>query len=170
MNVGVGMAISWRRLARGALLFHCTLITWTAVLFAPSTAEASEVSVEECVSAHEESQVNQAQGRLLEARKTLLLCSNEACPSVVRSDCASWYTRNNGDIPSLIFAARKGEDDLPDARIFVNGELLGNALDGREKEFNPGRYTVRIERGEMRTRDNQCVRAKANEEVNLRYW
>lgn len=160
MRLGEGMNITWRQLAQGALLVCFTLIitSWTGL------AAASEVTVDECVAAHEEAQVAQAQVRLLEARKILLTCSNENCPSVVRSDCANWYTRNNTDIPSLIFTARKGENDILDAKIFINGELLPDALDGREKEFNPGRYSVRIEMEGEEPQEKQILVSKGQRE------
>lgn len=160
MRLREGMDITWRQMARGALLICFTLI----ITLGPGRADASEVTVDECVGAHEEAQVAQAQGKLLEARKILLTCSNENCPSVVRSDCANWYTRNNSDIPSLIFTARKGENDILEAKIFINGELLPDALDGREKEFNPGRYSVKIEMEGEEPQEKQILVSKGQRE------
>jgi len=97
-----------------------------------------------CIDASEEGQVLRDQGKLLEARERFLTCSAEACPKIVRVDCASWLEKLEEQIPSVVFSARdpKGQD-ISDVRVELDGKPLLERLDGKSVQLNPGEHQLR---------------------------
>jgi hypothetical protein len=104
---------------------------------------------EQCFSSHEQSQVDMRKGQLMSARSSLLVCSRPQCPPLLRSDCLEWYTDVERSIPSVVFAARRGQKDLFDVKVTMDGKLLTQALDGRAHEMDPGRHKFKVESGDL---------------------
>jgi len=122
-----------------SLLCGVTPLLWSGVL------RAETATREQCVAWHEEAQLHRAEDRLLSAREKLLLCSDTACPGVIQRDCSSWYSEVEQEIPSVVVSAHKGDQDLTEVQVFVDGELRAPQLDGREIRLDPGPHTVRLE-------------------------
>jgi hypothetical protein len=103
-------------------------------------------TVEACATASEEGQVLRDRGKLREARALLVKCAAEACPSVVRKDCAEWLDSVDRRMPSVTPRARdKDGQDQADVRVLADGELLAEKLDGRAIAIDPGPRRLRFE-------------------------
>ncbi|WP_434045080.1 MULTISPECIES: hypothetical protein [Sorangium] len=121
-------------------------LTAAAALLAGSPAlgqQADEKAA--CLEKHEEAQVARQQGRFREARGALLACARATCPSLLRSDCAGWLSALLQEIPSVVLSAESQRGDEPDARVLIDGQLVAEALDGKEIEVDPGKRVFRFE-------------------------
>ncbi len=108
-----------------------------AALGARPTAAAEPV--DQCINAFETAQVERDRGRLNHARELLTLCAQEACPAVIRQDCREWLFDIEQRIPSVVLRARTADGpDLAEVRVFADGELLTDRLDGRPLRLDPG--------------------------------
>lgn len=111
-----------------------------------AVAEAQPRSKAECASSAEKAQTLREEKKLLDARKELLLCSQEECPKAVRSDCVVWLREVEVSTPSVVFRAR-GTDgaDLVDLKVVSDGRLLASRLDGAALPIDPGAHVFRFE-------------------------
>lgn len=108
-------------------------------------ARAEEPS-EVCAAAAEKAQPLRRAGQLVRARAELLLCARDACPSVVRADCARWLTEVDGAIPSIVVRAlTPAGDDAVAVRVTADGKTLAERLDGKPIALDPGEHTLRYE-------------------------
>lgn len=110
------------------------------------TAETAELgSQAECVRAYESSQELKLDGKLTEARDRLFRCMQEDCRAFMRQACAEWLEDVQLGMPSVVFAVRRGPQDLSQVRVFKDGQLLRERLEGQAVEIDPGIYTFRFE-------------------------
>ena len=132
-----GSACASRRLAAAA--------AFAAVLAAALPARAADV-VEACAAASEEAQARRDRGELREARKLLLTCAAEACPAVVRKDCAAWLEDVEARQPSIVLRVRDAAgQDRADVRVSIDGVEAVSSLDGRALAVDPGSRKLRFE-------------------------
>lgn len=118
-----------------------------AVLLAlPRPARADDGQKAECASSYEKAQEHRTAGRLLEAEEALTRCAADACPAFVKSDCAQWLTEVKREVPTVQFEVTgpKGEP-ITAVRVFVDGELLLEELDGKPVPLDPGDHELRFE-------------------------
>ncbi|XXX77557.1 hypothetical protein WMF30_02115 [Sorangium sp. So ce134] len=111
---------------------------------APALAQGDDEKAA-CLAKHEEAQVSQQAGRLLEARDALLACARPSCPALLRSDCASWLSAVGREIPSVVISAESKRGDETDVRVLIDGQPVAEALDGMEIEVDPGKHVFRFE-------------------------
>jgi len=99
-----------------------------------------------CADASEQGQELRDQGKLLAARARFLACAAEACPPIVRKDCADWLTDLDERTPSIVLDAR-GPDgrDLTDVRVLEGAAVLAASLDGKAIPLDPGEHHLRYE-------------------------
>ncbi len=102
-----------------------------------------------CAHASEEAQDARRDGKLLDAKKKLLLCAAASCPAVVRTD-----------IPSIVAMARDAAGrDLEGVMLSIDDQRVPLPLDGRAVELDPGWRVVRFERsGFVPARERVLVR------------
>ncbi len=108
---------------------------------APATGEASRV---ECFTRHEEAQVARRQGRLLEARSGLRICSRASCPSAIRGDCVDWLDQVGRSLPSVVVTARARGSDITNVKVLIDGKLMTERLSGTAIELDPGEHRFRF--------------------------
>jgi hypothetical protein len=127
-----------------------------ALLRAPTAhAEPNSDTSRACVDAHYESQKLRAGGKLVEARKRLVACSQESCPALIGRECSEWLFEVDKGLPSLILKALDAQDrDVFDVRVSENGALFPLRPDGKAVSIDPGPHTYRFEYG------GQTVEAK----------
>jgi hypothetical protein len=102
--------------------------------------------VEECIDAFEKAQIERDGGRLTRARHLLTLCSQDSCPAEIRQECREWRFELEPRIPTLVLRARVADGpDLVDVRVYVDGALLVEKLDGRAVRVDPGVRQLRWE-------------------------
>lgn len=134
---------------RASSIRSALLAVLPALVMHTGTAHAAPPSKEECVDAHGKGQDARESGQLVRAGKLFLTCAQSTCPDLVLRDCARFAEEVERQTPTITFAARDGaQRDLPDTRVFVDGQLAASQLgDGRAYEIDPGRHEVRFTRG-----------------------
>lgn len=114
-----------------------------AVSFVGS-AHADEKAI--CVAASDQGQTLRDEGKYRAARTSLAECARDACPAIVRRDCEKWLTELDASQPTLVLGARdpKG-NDVDGTRVFLDGTLLVDRLDGKPVPVDPGEHVFRYE-------------------------
>jgi hypothetical protein len=137
----------------------CLGCSAVALLVAVSRDVRGDV-VEACVSAVEEGQKLERAGQLRGARARFLSCDKTECPSEVRTVCDRLLNRVEGDLPTVIFAAKDaGGKDLIDVRVFVDGAAVAESMDGKAVPIDPGPHSIRFEHtGESPVEESVVVR------------
>jgi len=114
-----------------------------AVLVA-SPARADVVS--DCIAASEKGQVLEKQGKLTSARAEFLSCSRRECPGMLSTDCDGWLANVETKMPSVVFALNDHDGhDVASATVFVDGQPVAGAGDGRDVSLDPGEHDIRAE-------------------------
>ncbi len=150
---------SWRVLCR-SFVAMATLNSPTAVA-ADESASVSQVvestdsstqkepSVQGCVDAHLSAQELRNQGQLLESRSQLLICSREACPNLVRSECLLLLDELRAPVPSVVLRVTVDGAPTSNVRVFVDDQLRFSELPSRALELNPGKHQLRFQHEEL---------------------
>lgn len=108
-------------------------------------ARAEEAKVK-CANAYEQAQRTRKKGELRASHAHLLVCTEAACPAVLRDECLRWLDEVERALPTVVFAVRDpAGQDLADVRVLVDGALLADKVDGRAFELDPGSHTLRFE-------------------------
>src|SRR3954465_1687817 len=96
-----------------------------------------------CVSAAEKAQRLRGANKLLQARASLLICSRDVCPGVVRSDCTRWRAEVEASVPTIVLRAQdpRGQD-LTDVKVWLDGTPLADKVDGLPLEIDPGQHVL----------------------------
>jgi hypothetical protein len=127
--------------------------TWIAIvvlteLGAPSPACAEEAPLDkrQCASASEHAQHLRKGAKLADARRELLVCAHDECPSIIKEDCVRWLAELDVAMPSVVPSAVDAHGrDVTDARVLIDGAPLVEALDGTAREVDPGEHRFRFE-------------------------
>jgi hypothetical protein len=125
---------------------HRALLGVVAILvLAPISVARADIR-DECASASEGAQKLHAQGKLVESRARLLECVRPACPAAVKGDCERMLSEVDAALPSIAVTA-KGPDgaDAVAVRVFVDGTLFRDRLDGLSIPLDPGEHDLRFE-------------------------
>lgn len=120
----------------------------TASLFAASTSTAhgAEPSQEACIDAYTAAQELRLEKRLMAARDQLLICAASSCPQVARVDCSQWLEDTQAALPTVVPQLRGPTGDLmPSAKLYLDGELRLERLDGSAFVVDPGPHRFRFE-------------------------
>ncbi|MDI3287198.1 hypothetical protein [Polyangium sp. 15x6] len=113
---------------------------------AAAPEESSDEQKQACADASEQGQELRDQGKLLAARGRFLACAAEACPPIVRKDCADWLADLDERTPSIVLEARGPEgQDLTDVRVLEGERELASSLDGKAIPLDPGEHRLRYE-------------------------
>jgi len=99
----------------------------------------------ECAKAYEASQEQRSSGKLRAARESLVTCSQSACPAFIKKDCAKWLSEVEASIPTVVFSAKAGNEDLSDVKVTLGDQTLAEALDGKAVPMDPGTHTFVFE-------------------------
>lgn len=100
---------------------------------------------QQCLTAHENAQRLRTEGKLRAAREKLLICSAEACPSLVKVDCTKWLPELDRDLPTLIVRAKDEAGlDLADATFELDDVGIAG---GKAIGVDPGTHAIKVERG-----------------------
>jgi hypothetical protein len=122
------------------------LVTTLALAVAAPAAHADETSPDKaaCVARLDKAQILQSGHKLKDARASLLVCSNDACPQIVREDCARSLVELDASMPSAVFSATLDGADVDDVKVMIDGELAADKLDGRSIAVDPGTHVARF--------------------------
>lgn len=130
---------------RSAILWAVCWLGWHAGASAVRAEDAANKHDPKlvCAAAAERGQKERDEGRLLDARRQLLVCADDACPAIVRRSCAEWLGEIEPRIPSIVLRVVDASNrDLTRASVSVDGEPI--ALDGRAIALDPGQHHVEI--------------------------
>lgn len=97
-----------------------------------------------CVASHDRAQSMASTSRLKAARSELVACSAEACPEVVREDCARSLVALDAKMPTIVLGAQVDGRDARDANVTLDGEIM-TAAPGRSIVVDPGQHMARFE-------------------------
>ncbi len=101
---------------------------------------------EACVAASDQAQTLRDEGKFRRAREALLVCARDACPGIVRKDCEKWLADLDASYPTVVLGARDAKGrDVSGVRVFVDGALLTDRLDGKPVQIEPGEHQLRYE-------------------------
>lgn len=101
-----------------------------------------------CAAAFEEAQVSRKAGKLIQARESLVTCSQETCPTFIQSDCVKWLDEVRASIPTLMIVAQDAEGhDITDVAVSIEGSKVAESLGGTSIEANPGELQLSLEHG-----------------------
>lgn len=101
-------------------------------------------TVEACIASHAQGQALSNKGELLAAVEKFQSCAAEACPEEIRSECGSSMLAAKAIVPSIVIAVRRGDSDILDALVSIDGSGNPRRLDGRPIELDPGPHVVKI--------------------------
>jgi hypothetical protein len=125
--------------------------TWSvglviAVFSVLSSSEARADPKQECAAAYDQTQALRDAGKLTEARKKALACSAPSCATFIVKECAQWLTEIDAGLPTvvLVVADAAGADTLA-VRVSIDGQSLGEKLDGKAVPIDPGEHLLRFE-------------------------
>jgi hypothetical protein len=119
----------------------------TVVLLVLGGADAAaDVSKDECVDSNAMAQSLRRQGRFSEAREKLRLCTDAACPSLVRDDCTERLDELDRAQPTVVVVAKDGDgNDVIAVKLTVDGRVVAERLAGTAIPLDPGAHTFVFE-------------------------
>ena len=126
-----------------ALIFSLGLGVVTGIGLASQPAFAAPPTKEACITAFDQAQQARRAGHFGQSREQLLVCSQTACPSVVRADCADVLKQVAAAQPTIVLKAADAHGtDLTDVSVDLNGKSLTSTLDGRAIAVDPGKLAL----------------------------
>jgi hypothetical protein len=140
----------WRRLTRIAVMASMPSLVWS------EPARSDEM--DRCASASEGAQQLRLDGKLREARETLLMCTRKTCPRIVRADCEQWLSEVEAALPTVIFGAvDEGGHDLVDVSVVVDGVRVLDSINGKPIPIDPGPHVMHYERADGTDLEDRVV-------------
>lgn len=134
-----------------------SLLVVAVSLVTPAIVHADD-GRDACVAAYVAGQKEQNQGALLRARRSFETCADDACPGLVKRDCAKWLEEVTQALPTIVVSVRdESGRDLVDAVATIDGARI--AIDGKPLALDPGKHVVRAERPEHSPGTEQLVLA-----------
>lgn len=109
------------------------------------TPFAARADVKACLADSERGQEVRAEGKLREAARLFASCQVDACPKIVRLDCARWREEVTALQPTVVLEAKDPDGtDLSDVTVTVDGEIVAKQLDGKAIVVDPGAHTFQF--------------------------
>ena len=97
-------------------------------------------TTDDCVAANARAQALRKADKLRDAHDELVRCSAEACPKMVRDDCAARLDEVDRAIPTVVFLAKDASGrDVTHVSVSMDGASLGE-LAGRALEVTVGEH------------------------------
>ncbi|MBX3192087.1 MAG: hypothetical protein KF819_34170 [Labilithrix sp.] len=121
---------------------------------------------EQCASAADQAQQLRDDGKYRRARDQLLICARDVCPAPIKRDCLDWLTQMESIAPTVVLGARDGTRDLVDVKVYVDGALITEKLDGRPIPMDLGAHTFKFEWAGQ-TKEEQVVIGAGQKSRNI---
>jgi hypothetical protein len=103
---------------------------------------AAAPTKDQCVDAYTRAQDLRRESKLLGARSAFLLCANESCPKLVRTDCVKSLEELTQAMPGIVFEAKNGAgQDLSAVTVTMDDQPFADHLDGSAIPVDPGAHT-----------------------------
>ena len=146
------------------------LIVALAILLVAHTVRADDpidAEKQSCLVHFDAAQQLQGDGKLIEARAALELCSAKVCPKAVVEHCIGWLEDIDTTMPTVILAA-KGPNGahVTDVTVREGETAITSSLNGRPIALNPGLHRLVFEHREHGVRELEHM-ARAGERNQL---
>ncbi len=113
-------------------------------LFGLLPGGVARADVDACIQGAERGQVERDAGKLQKASASFLACADEACPQVIRLDCAKWKADVDKLMPSIVPRAKDDKGaDISQFTLTIDGEVVEQAETGRAILLDPGPHILR---------------------------
>jgi hypothetical protein len=122
-----------------------------------STLPAKADTKAECAKAYEASQEQRSQDKLRDAHKSMVTCSQAGCPNFIKKDCGKWLAEVEAAMPTVVFIAKAGGQDVIDTKVSLGDETLTQSLDGKAIDMDPGPHTFVFENDKYGKREINFV-------------
>jgi serine/threonine-protein kinase len=121
-------------------------LSFAAIVLATAPRAVADVTKEQCVEADTNAQTLRREGKFVEARKTLAVCSAEQCPPLVRDDCTRQIEALEELQPTVVFDAKDPAGaDLSSVRVSVDGRPVVEKIDGAPIAVDRGEHHFTFE-------------------------
>lgn len=128
--------------ARG--FFVAALVTANGATL-PTVADEVAAPVNDCAQKFESAQTLRKDGKLKAAAEALIACSQPNCPTFIAKECTAIYSEVQSSLPTYTLRATEGRDKLiTEVRVYLDGELISEAIDGRAVPIDPGVHDFRF--------------------------
>ncbi len=129
-----------------------------ALLGAIARPASADTTMAECLSANEKAIKLRGDHALRQARDQTLLCAASSCPEDVRDACQRRVTQLTAAIPTVVFLAKdEAGNDLVPVRVSMDGEPIGERLDGTPIPIDPGQHTFTFKVADRPTVEKSLV-------------
>ena len=91
-----------------------------------------------CVEAHEQVQVLRKRNELLEAKAAATTCGQNACPAIVKGECATFLSEINDAMPTVLPRVIRDGSDVTDVKVSIDGRVLTDTLERHRVRGQPG--------------------------------
>ena len=128
---------------RGCRAWPLTVALALLALTATNAAKGDDKI--DCITAFDDAQRLRDEGKFVNARGRALVCVRNACPAVLRADCATWLANIEASLPTVTLSATDREGhDLSAVDVEVDGVLRTEALEGKAIAVDPGPHVFRF--------------------------
>ena len=130
----------------------------SALLVCATRASAGDDTMQSCIDANAQAQNAQKAGQLRKAKASLVACARDACPAVVRADCAHMLVDVTASVPTVVVDARDASGaETTQVRMRFDGMVVAENLTGLEVELDPGAHQLRFELPDGSSREQAVV-------------
>jgi hypothetical protein len=106
----------------------------------------ADVTKDQCIDSNGQAQSLRRAGKFSAARDQLRICSDAACPRMVRDDCARRLDDLERVQPTIVFEAKDASGrDLATVKVTVDGQPFAEKLGGAALPIDPGEHTFTFE-------------------------
>src|ERR1700690_3189902 len=117
---------------------------YVALFVLGCTSAAGADDTAQCSASYQSPQRLRIDGKLRASHDALMTCVHLACPAFISSDCTKWLGEVEAALPTVVFAAVEGGNDLLGGEISVDAEIVANATYGLPHPFDPGPHTITL--------------------------
>ena len=142
---------------RKALIAAVGVAAAMGVSFAETSARADDR--EQCANAAEQAQSLRDEGKYRRAREQMLVCARDVCPGPIKSDCGKWLDQIERDAPTVVFGAKDGGKDIADVKVWMDGVVVAEKLDGKPQLVDAGEHTFKFEHGGVLKEEKVLIQA-----------
>ncbi len=101
---------------------------------------------EQCINSAERGQQLRDDGKLQLAHRAFAQCAREACPALVKTDCAQWLREVDEKTPTILLKASDAAGaELTNVIVLMDDTSIAATLDGRPVPVDPGEHLFHFE-------------------------
>jgi hypothetical protein len=116
-------------------------LAFAAVVALGEKSAQAEPTKDECFTTSQTGQELHRAGKLMDAKRELLICAASSCPEAVRADCTNLVNELDREIPTIVFDAKDETGaDLTEVRVSLDGYEVAHRLDGLPIALDPGQH------------------------------